>query len=132
MKTTNFPTIARRLKGLHFGEKFTLVIGIAQGGIVPAYLVSRHLNLPLEFMWLNFRNNLHQPQREAPQLLKPLEFTWQNERILLVDDRVNSGSTLAVAKQLLSGAALVRTLTINGTADYSLFDGDCFAFPWDI
>ena len=52
--------------------------------------------------------------------------------MLRVDDRVKTGITLATARELLSGAALVKTFAVNGNADYALYDEACFKFPWNL
>ena len=50
--------------------------------------------------------------------------------LLVVDDRSRTGATLALAREVLRDAAVVRTLAVNGKADHSLFDEPCFVFPW--
>jgi xanthine phosphoribosyltransferase len=62
--------------------------------------------------------------------MEEIRFNVSGKRILLVEDRVKTGATLSYAKELLSGAALVKTFAVNGKADYSLFDETCFPFPW--
>ncbi len=52
---------------------------------------------------------------------------------MLVDDRVKSGSTMRLARELLARkAAVVRTFAVNGEADYALYNEECFRFPWII
>lgn len=131
MKTKPLPEILKSIKSLRINS-VDLVVGIARGGIVPAYLVSSHLQKPLEFLWIHFRDEHHQPELEKPRLEKPINFKWGGKHILLVDDRVNSGATMYGAKEILKGAASIQTLAINGPADYTLFDEDCFKMPWDL
>lgn len=132
MEIKKFHEIVKRIQALRFFHQFDLVVGIARGGIVPAYLVASYLKLPIEFVWINFRDEHHNPARKAPKLLRPLQFQWKNRRILIVDDRSNSGKTLRLAKSLLSGATHIKTFAINGPADYTLFDEECFKMPWDV
>ena len=132
MKQKSFDDIVDKIHNIHFGQKFDLVIGIANGGIVPAYLVAHSLNVPLDIIWINFRNPDQTPKQVSPILVKPISFDHKDKSILLVDDRVESGSTMSFAKNLLEGARLIKTLTINGKADYSLFDEECFGEPWNI
>jgi len=132
METKSLTEIVRSLKHITFNYKYDLIVGIARGGMVPAYLVSNMLDVPLELMWMNFRNDQHQPQRDKPTLLKSLQFNPRDKKILLVDDRANSGQTLAVARSLLKQATVIESLVINGQADYNLFDQVCFTLPWDI
>lgn len=110
---------------------FDLVVGVARGGILPAYLASRWLDLPLETIHLNLRDDNHRPVRERPLLLKPVDFDWAGKRILLCDDVSNSGATLKTAAECLPGA-MISSLVISGKADISLFGPHdrCIAWPW--
>lgn len=132
MEVKRLDEIIKRLKSLDFPQKFDLVVGIARGGIVPAYLAASYLNLPLELVWINFRDRHHQPKWGKPKLIKQMDFEYKNQKILLVDDRTNSGKTFQLAKRLLAGAQNVATLAINGRADYRLFEENCFKMPWDV
>lgn len=131
MKTKPLPEILKRIKSLRI-DSVDLVVGIARGGIVPAYLIATHLRKPLEFLWIHFRDDHHKQELDKPRLEKPIDFPWKGNHILLVDDRVNSGATMDGASGFLKDAASIRTLAINGSADYTLFDEDCFKMPWDV
>lgn len=120
------------IKKLNLKDKFDLVVGISRGGVVPAAILSSYLGLPLEIIKLNFRDDYQKQKFSGPKLLRPIDFDFENKRVLLVDDRSNSGATLRTAKKLLSKAQSVETLVINGKADYSLFNADCFKMPWEI
>jgi xanthine phosphoribosyltransferase len=122
--------VQRRLKALHFDESFDLIVAVARGGIIPAVMLQFVLGCDLEWIWLNFRDDQQNPIRPRPELIKPLGFDPAGKTILLVDDRSRTGSTLNRAKEELAGAALIKTLVVNGEADYRLFDDDCFYFPW--
>lgn len=113
-------------------KQFDLVTAVARGGILPGYLASRFLDIPMEVIHLNLRNDDHQKVREEPLLLKPLDFEWLGKRILLTDDVSNSGLTLNQAKKLLDGAAQITTLVISGKGDISLFGPHdrCIRWPW--
>jgi len=67
---------------------------------------------------------------DKPKLLEEIDFNFKGKKILLVDDRVKTGTTLEFAKELLSEAAVVKTLAVNGIADYCLYNETCFRFPW--
>lgn len=123
--------ILNRLGQIQFSPELNLIVGIANGGIVPAYLLHTYLNLPVEFVWITFRDETHRPKTTAPLQTRPLNFNPEGKNILLVDDRSNTGATLRLAAELLKEAAGISTLVINGEADYSLFDEGCFALPWD-
>lgn len=132
MKEKSFTDIAGKIRRLKFNDSFDMVVGIASGGIVPAYMIAAHLKTPLEFIWINFRNIENIPQRESPILVKPISFVFENKSILLVDDRIQSGKTLEYTRSLLKTARSVKTFSINGKADYYLFDEECFTEPWNI
>ncbi len=132
METKPLNEIIHKLNRIKFNYTYDLVVGIARGGIVPSYLLSSILNIPLEFLWINFRDDHHQPYRDRPTLLKPFHFKPDNKKILLVDDRANSGQTIEFARSKIKDAALVESLVINGKADYNIFEEVCFALPWDL
>lgn len=122
--------VLRRIEETRFDESFDLVVAVLDGGREPARLVAAQLGLPVAGLRVNFRDEKHRPRHEAPVLLEPPAFDPRGRRVLVVDDRSRTGSTLALAREVLKGAALVRTLAVNGKADYSLFDEPCFVFPW--
>lgn len=122
--------VLRRIEETRFDESFDLVVAVLDGGREPARLVAARLGLPVSVLRVNFRDERHRPRHAAPVLLDPPDFDPRGRRILVVDDRSRTGSTLALAREVLKDAALVRTLAVNGKADYSLFDEPCFVFPW--
>ena len=131
MRTKPLSEILKRIKSFRT-DPVDLVVGIVRGGIIPAYLVASHLGKPLEFLWIHFRDEHHKPELKKPRLEKPINFEWNGKRVLLVDDRVNSGATIHLAKQFLSGAKSIQTFAVNGPADYTLFDEERFNMPWDL
>ena len=78
----------------------------------------------------NLRDEQQRPKYDKPQLLEAIDFDFKGKRILLVDDRIKTGSTIVLAKELLKEAAVIKTFAVNGTADYALYDETCFRFPW--
>ncbi|MCK5248885.1 MAG: phosphoribosyltransferase [Spirochaetaceae bacterium] len=103
---------------------FDLVVGIERGGLLPAYLASRWLNVPLETIRIRFRDDSHNPFTDEPQLTEPWKTDVRGKRVLLADDVGNSGATLRRAARELIGA---------GNADISLFGPHdrCIRWPWD-
>jgi len=122
--------IQDRIRSLELKEQFDLIVAVARGGVIPAMLLQARLGLELEWMWIHFRADDQMPVRPEPTLVRPLAFDPAGRSILVVDDRSSTGGTLKAARALLSGARLVRTLAVNGSADYSLFEDECFYFPW--
>ncbi|MDR3667812.1 MAG: phosphoribosyltransferase [Ignavibacteriaceae bacterium] len=130
MNSKTIDEILNKIKAIDFHEDFDTIVAIARGGIFPAALIQQRLLIDFEILWLNFRNEKQQPQYEEPVLLKPVNFDYFNKKILLVDDRSRTGKTFDKGIALLKGAMYIKTLVVNGKADYSLFDEECFTFPW--
>jgi hypoxanthine phosphoribosyltransferase len=130
MELKTLEEIKDRIIQIKFNEEFEFIVAIARGGIFPAALLQQKLGIGLEIIWLNFRDEKQQPQYDEPRLVKAPNFEFKGKKILLVDDRSRTGSTFRKAKELLSGSALIKSLVVNGNADYSLFNETCFIFPW--
>lgn len=125
-----FDEMMARVREIEFKEEFDMVVAIANGGIIPAALINQRLGCDFQLLKLNLRDAMQQKLYDRPKLLEAIDFDFRGKRILLVDDRVKTGTTLEFAKELLAEAALIRTLAANGVADYCLFDEPCFRFPW--
>jgi len=129
MKT--FDEVLNRFRHIQFGEKFDLIVAIANGGIIPAAILNQSLDIEIQLLKINLRDSNQRPKYDSPQLLAPIDFDFNDKTILLVEDRVKTGSTLNYAKSLLEKKAkLVKTFAVNGNADYFLYNEECFKFPW--
>ena len=128
----DFNEIQERVRTIEFNEQFDLVIAIANGGTIPAELIRQKLGLELFLLKINLRDSNHVPVHPDPVLLQPIDFDVKSKRVLLVEDRIKTGKTVEFAKRLLleNGAAMVKTLAVNGNADYFLYNETCFRFPW--
>jgi uncharacterized protein len=132
MNSKTINEIIDKVKTIDIPEEFDTIVAVARGGIIPAGLIQQRLLSDVEIIWINFRNENQQPQHDEPVLLKPINFEYLNKRILIVDDRSRTGKTFEKVKALLKGAHIIKTLVVNGKADYSLFDEECFTFPWKL
>ena len=128
----DFNEILERISALELSEDFDAVVAIANGGTLPAELIRQKLGIELFLLKINLRDSNHIPVHPQPVLLHPIDFEVINKRFLLVDDRIKTGRTIEFAKRLLleEGASIVKTLAVNGKADYSLYNEACFRFPW--
>jgi hypoxanthine phosphoribosyltransferase len=120
----------QRFAEIEIDEPFDLIVAIANGGLVPAGILNQRLQLEVKVLRINFKDENQRPRYDSPRLLQPVDFDFKDKKILLVDDRIKSGSTIVVAKQILSEAKVVKTFAVNGNADYALFNESCFRFPW--
>ncbi len=132
MNQKSFSEVMERFNNIEFHETFDIVVAIANGGIVPAGIINQRLNADFQTIKINLRDPQQKPKYDEPKLLSPIDFEFKHKKILLVDDRIKTGSTIKLAKELLKEALLIKTFAVNGTADYALFDELCFRFPWII
>jgi hypoxanthine phosphoribosyltransferase len=130
MIKVTFPEIKNAL------DKFSLplvdlVVGIAEGGMVPATLTANKLGCELASIKINYRDINNNPQFEKPEIIKPFEKSIKGKNILLVDDVSVTGKTLEEARSLFKGNH-VTTFVFKGKADYVLLPDikDCVDWPW--
>lgn len=127
-----FDEVMERFRSITFQEEFDLIVAIANGGIVPAAIINQRLQTEIQLLKINLRDEYQHPKYDEPKLLAPIDFEFKDKRILLVDDRIKTGSTIKLAKELMKEAKVIKTFAVNGNADYALFDESCFKFPWII
>ena len=130
MRDLSFKEISKRIGDLNL-PYFDLVIGIADGGTVPASLVAYQLGIELKLIKLNYRDVQNNPIYDEPIILSQENIT--NKKVLLVDDVSVSGKTLEAAIKILQGNS-ITTLTLKGKADYVLFPeiSECVNWPWKL
>ena len=114
---------------------FQVIVAITRGGLVPAGILSRILDLRLvdTLCVSSYDDRVQRPG--VPELLKGIE--GDGEGWLVVDDLVDSGATLKLVRDMLpkahfatvyakpKGVHLVDTTAIN--IDQHLW----LVFPWD-
>ncbi len=131
MQDLSFGQIVERLRSLHIPE-VDLVVGVAEGGVVPASLVAFKMGTGLHIVKINFRDDDNTPRFDHPKVFSNGKYV-KNKKILIVDDVSVTGKTLEKAKELFAGND-IRTLTFKGKADYVLFPeiAECVNWPWKI
>lgn len=127
-----FDEVMDRFRSITFEDEFDIIVAIANGGIVPAGIINQRLQKEVHLLKINLRDEYQYPRYDRPKLLAPVDFDFRDKRILLVDDRIKTGSTIMLAKELMQDARMIKTFAVNGNADYALFDEACFKFPWII
>jgi hypoxanthine phosphoribosyltransferase len=130
MRDLSFKEISKRIGDLNL-PYFDVVIGIADGGTVPASLVAYQLGIELKLIKINYRDVQNNPIYDEPVILSQKNIT--NKKVLLVDDVSVSGKTLEAAIKILQGNS-ITTLTLKGKADYVLFPeiSECVNWPWKL
>ena len=114
------------------------VIAITRGGMVPASILARELNIRVVDT-ISVRSYDHQNQAKAEVLKAPdAELMGDGEGILVIDDLVDSGRTLELVRQLYpkahfatvyakpKGKPQVQTYITEVSQDTWIF------FPWDM
>ncbi len=82
------------------GRRYDLVVGIARGGIPVAMVVSDHLDVKIDFINVKSYNDIG--KRTAPRILSTLTEGVAGKDVLLVDDLVDQGDTLAFLQRYLA------------------------------
>ena len=132
LPTKSFEEVLQKFREIEFAEEFDMIVAIANGGVIPAAIINQKLNVELNLLKINLRDPNQKPKFDTPQLLEPIDFDFKNKTILLVEDRIKTGTTVNFALNLLQDAALIKTFAVNGNADYELYNEACFRFPWII
>lgn len=130
MKEISFKQIFKALANIELPD-CELVVGIAEGGVVPAALVARRIGCGLRVIRFNYRNEKNIPQHKQPMLIGKVNLPVNIKNILLVDDVAITGKTLNAAKELFKKQQ-VKTMVFRGRADYVLFPRitNCVTWPW--
>lgn len=128
-------------KVMHERFKLDTIVGVSRGGWVPTRILSDLLGTKnLALVGIEFYD-VAIKMRENPVLTRPVTTPVQSKNILLVDDVVDTGATLQLAKKHLlgEGAEAVKTATIYYKPTSSV-KPDCYGkltrswviFPWDL
>ncbi len=131
--------LAWRLDGKGPGDgSWRAVVGITRGGLVPAMIVARELDIRVVDT-ISVKSYSHQEQREAQVTKHPQDaLMGDGEGILIVDDLVDTGKTLELVRKLYpkahfatvyakpKGKPLVETYITEVSQDTWIF------FPWDM
>ena len=128
----DFSTICSAVKGIELAN-YDLVVGIANGGVVPASIIAYKIKCELKVVRISYRNDNNIPKNKKPIVLSKVNLSADIRSILLVDDVSVSGKTLEAAKGLFKGHK-VSTLVLRGKADYVVFPHitDCLKWPWNL
>jgi xanthine phosphoribosyltransferase len=131
--------LAWRLDGKGPGDgSWRAVVGITRGGLVPAMIVARELDIRVVDT-ISVKSYAHQEQREASVIKSPqAELMGDGSGVLIVDDLVDTGKTLELVRKLYpkahfatvyakpKGKPLVETYITEVSQDTWIF------FPWDM
>lgn len=123
--------LAQRL--LASGKHWRGIVGIARGGLVPAAIIAREMNIRM-LDTLCIASYDHDRQGSA-EILKPV--AGDGSDLLLIDDLVDTGVTANIARELLPYATMAAVYAKPAgmaTADYwqrEFAQNTWIHFPWD-
>lgn len=120
---------------------FTAIVAIARGGLVPAAIVARELNIRVVES-VSMKSYAHKDQGEV-KVLKAIsqdiiDRNAAGEKILIVDDLVDTGATARVVRDLLPGAHLATVYAkpmgreMVDTFITEVSQDTWIYFPWDL
>ena len=117
-----------------------IIVGIARGGLIPACILADLLGTPeLTFIQIEFYTDINQTRME-PVLKQKLATQLTGRKTLLVDDIVDSGQSLRLAKTHLKqqNALEIKTATLYQKPQstivpnfYEKQTNSWVVFPWD-
>jgi len=118
-------------------EQWKGVIAVSRGGLVPAAIVSRELNLRVvDSVCVSSYD--HTSQRDDVSLLKDVSATEDGEGFLVIDDLVDTGNTLKFLRKRLPKAKFITVYAkpsgMPMVDDYvaDLEQETWIHFPWDM
>jgi adenine/guanine phosphoribosyltransferase-like PRPP-binding protein len=134
MTPLSFVDITTRLAAWKFPAGLDGVVGIANGGVVPAALVAQRLGLGLKVVAVSFRDEANEPQFDEPRLLAPAPDLGGWRRILLVDDVYVTGSSWRAARSHLPAGIEVLPFVFKGPVEFALIQDikGCVQWPWRV
>src|SRR5215470_17688745 len=91
---------------LHAAGPFTAIVAITRGGLVPAAIVARELNVRLiETVCVeSYQNYTKQGDLRLIKAVAPDIVQRGGKGVLIIDDLVDTGKTAKVVRELLPGA----------------------------
>lgn len=127
----SFSTISSKLQAYPFPD-VDAVVGIREGGVVPAFLIAHQLGVPVYCIAINFRAPDNRPRYETPRLLEePAALPPEGSTVLLVDEVSVTGKTLERARACLTHCEVI-TFALKGKADHTILKIDgCVNWPWN-
>ena len=125
-------TLSARLLGMRPWEK---IVGIARGGLTPAAIVARELDIRLVDT-VCISSYTVRTQGES-NILKALEVGENSENWLIIDDLVDTGKTAQIIRRMLPHSYFA---TVYAKPEGRVWVDDCITevsqdtwilFPWD-
>jgi len=117
-----------------------IIIGMARGGFIPARIISDLLDVPtIGTIGVAFYEDIGKRMKK-PTITQALNIEVKSKRVLVMDDIVDTGESLAIVVAEIKGRAKeVRTAVIyrkpwaRFIPDFSVRETDAWVvFPWEL
>lgn len=135
-------TLAAKLDGVRDGKGWEAVVAITRGGLIPAGIVSRELDLrfieTLCIATYTDGNDLGQLNVIKPLSDRVMQMGDEGSHVLVIDDLVDSGTTLREVRRLLPRAHIATVYAKPKAADLvdtyarDVPQDQWINFPWDL
>ncbi len=118
-------------------EQWQGIIAVSRGGLVPAAILARELNIRLVES-VCVRSYAHQSQAAEPEMLKDISCTEDGAGFLVVDDLVDTGNTLRFLRKRLPKAKFITVyakpegLPLVDEYEADIEQSTWIHFPWDV
>lgn len=118
-------------------EQWRGIIAVTRGGLVPAAIIARELNLRVVDS-ISISSYDHQSQRNEAMILKDVTATDDGEGFLVIDDLVDTGNTLRTLQKRLPKAKFITVygkpagLALVDDYEAELTQDTWIHFPWDM
>ncbi len=117
------------------------IIGVSRGGLVPARLLSDYLNIfNISIIRIEFYKTITET-KDFPTISQPLQVNVKGKKVLIVDDVVDTGRSLVVAKEHVKRAgALEAKIAVLHFKPKSVIKPDFYIestnawiiYPWEL
>ncbi|HEY0144716.1 MAG: xanthine phosphoribosyltransferase [Methylovirgula sp.] len=119
---------------------YTAVVGIARGGLVPAAIVARELDLRVveSISVVSYDHTIQQGPPKIIKAIAPEIAAGQGAGVLVVDDLVDTGATARVVRELLPKAHIATIYAKPLGRPYvdsfmtEVSQDTWIYFPWDL
>lgn len=116
-------------------KQWDRIIGIARGGLVPAAIIARELDVRLVDTVCISSYSIREQGELA--ILKKIDLSGDMSRTLIVDDLVDTGKTAAKVREMIPGACFVTVYAKPAGEPYvdsfitEVSQDIWILFPWD-
>ncbi len=128
---------ARSLAGALMGQNYTGIVAVSRGGLIPAAIVARELEIRLIECISVLSYASEAGSAAPPRIIKPAAAAGDGSGFLIIDDLVDSGHTAQAVRAALPGAVFACLYAKPAGLPYAdrfvaeVAQETWILFPWD-